>query len=160
MARTKIDRVLVAVDGSAESLEAARYASELVRGLNPKVTVLHVVPIPTIPVGAFPVSISTLGASAKVTIERAIWDGAQAILGKAMEPFHEAGVDVEGVTAANDDPAVEIVELARKGRYDLIVVARGGEGGAERAILGSTSEAVVTSSPCPVLVARRGARAR
>ncbi|MHB1161875.1 MAG: universal stress protein, partial [Chloroflexota bacterium] len=60
MAKTKIDRVLVAVDGSAESLEAARYASELVRGLNPKVTVLHVVPNPTIPVGAFPVSVSTL----------------------------------------------------------------------------------------------------
>ncbi|MGE5620818.1 MAG: universal stress protein [Sphingomonadaceae bacterium] len=159
MAKSRIDKVLVAVDGSAESLEAAKYAAELVRALNPKVAVMHVVPNPDIPVSASPVGTSTLGPDDEVAIERALWDGAQAILDRNMEPFRQAGVQVEGVMASGD-PAREIVDFARKGRYDLLVVGSRGEGAVERALLGSTSDAVVRESPCPVLVVRRGARAR
>ncbi len=150
----KIDKILVATDGSFESLEAARYTATLVEGLKPAISVIHVIPSPTIPAGSTPIR-----PEEEVTIEKTFWDGAQAILDRAMQPFREAGVPVEGVIASGD-AAPEIIDLARRERFDLIVVASRGKGGAERAILGSTSEAVVAGAPCPVLVVRRGTRAR
>jgi len=48
--------------------------------------------------------------------------------------------------------ATEIVEIAEQIAADLIVVARHAQSGFRHAIMGSTTEAVIRSAPCPVLV--------
>jgi len=47
------------------------------------------------------------------------------------------------------DPAKKIIETAKKGHFDTIVMRRHGLGGSEP-ILGSVSFKVVSKAPCPV----------
>jgi nucleotide-binding universal stress UspA family protein len=58
------------------------------------------------------------------------------------------------VTILHGDPAQRILGLARLHRPDMIVVGTRGRRGLKRALLGSTAEAVIRSSPVPVLAAR------
>lgn len=149
MDRYRLNRILVAADGSEESMDAARYAAELVRRLNVSATLLHVAPTPTISLEA-----ARSHSENIVEIEKTMWESAQVILDRCREPFDQAGVSVEGVIRRGE-AAEEILKLAQEEDYDLIVVASRGVGSAERTFLGSTSDTVVRSAPCPVLVVRR-----
>jgi len=48
--------------------------------------------------------------------------------------------------------APEICSVARKGKYELIIMGTHGRGGMDYAMLGSVAERVVQRAPCPVLV--------
>jgi nucleotide-binding universal stress UspA family protein len=48
--------------------------------------------------------------------------------------------------------STQIVDFARTGNYDLIVVGTHGRKGLQRALIGSVAEKVVRTAPCPVLV--------
>ncbi len=48
--------------------------------------------------------------------------------------------------------AAEIVDIAEQVEADVIVVARHAQSGLRHALMGSTTEAVIRSAPCPVLV--------
>jgi nucleotide-binding universal stress UspA family protein len=52
-------------------------------------------------------------------------------------------------------PAPVILHSARSWNADLILVGSNGRGALSRAILGSVSDEVVRTAPCPVLVAKR-----
>lgn len=54
----------------------------------------------------------------------------------------------------SDSPGREIAQLAADLEADLVVVGTQGRGGITRLLMGSTAHAVVTLSPCPVLVVR------
>lgn len=58
------------------------------------------------------------------------------------------------ITILHGDPARRILDLARLHRPDLIVVGTHGRKGLQRALLGSTAEALIRLSPVPVLAAR------
>jgi nucleotide-binding universal stress UspA family protein len=49
------------------------------------------------------------------------------------------------------EPAVEIVEFAASGRFDLVVIGTRGRTGLRHALLGSVAERVVRRAACPVL---------
>jgi nucleotide-binding universal stress UspA family protein len=51
-------------------------------------------------------------------------------------------------------PADEIVEEAREGNFDLIVMGSRGVGGISQLLLGSVSDRVADHAPCPVLIVR------
>jgi nucleotide-binding universal stress UspA family protein len=156
MAKVKLDRVLVATDGSPESVRAAEFAALLTRGTRAKITVVHVIPNPMIPLGTTIIDDTSLEPPDDVVVKKSLWEGAQAILDRAMRPFQELGARVEGLVEASDDPADALIHLAGREGFDLIVVASHGKGAVERAILGSVSEALVRNAPCPVLLVRRG----
>ncbi len=52
------------------------------------------------------------------------------------------------------DPIRTIVEVAGRGRFDLIVLGTHGRVGRLRALVGSVAEGVVRNSPCPVMTVR------
>ena len=62
------------------------------------------------------------------------------------------------ITILQGDPAARIVSLARQHRPDMIVVGTHGRKGLKRVLLGSVAEAIIRSSPVPVLAARGRAR--
>jgi nucleotide-binding universal stress UspA family protein len=62
-----------------------------------------------------------------------------------------AGVAIEKLQGV---PATEIVDLARRDAFDLIVMSTHGRSGFRHAILGSVTEKVVRTAPCPVLTVR------
>lgn len=50
------------------------------------------------------------------------------------------------------DPAEQIVARARDGEFDFIVMATRGNAGLKRMVLGSVTDEVVRTAPCPVVV--------
>jgi nucleotide-binding universal stress UspA family protein len=72
-----------------------------------------------------------------------------AVLGPEAEGF---GPRIGVTTAVRfGDPAPAIVEYARTQGIDLIVMGTHGRTGVSRALLGSVTERVMRSAPCPVL---------
>ncbi|MGA8571058.1 MAG: universal stress protein [Desulfobaccales bacterium] len=49
------------------------------------------------------------------------------------------------------DPATKILEFAKAGKIDLVIMGAHGRKGLERVFFGSVADEVVTSAPCPVL---------
>lgn len=53
-------------------------------------------------------------------------------------------------------PHAEIVRVAAEASADLIVMGTHGRGGVERFLLGSVTDRVMRTAPCPVLTVREG----
>lgn len=146
-----IRKILVPTDGSAQSLQAARYAAEIARCGNAQITLLN---------------------AAEVT-------GVTQFVTSAVEAepdlsghMHQTGLDIiektrrvilqEDVTAHSkviEGPAADVIlREASDGDYDLIVIGHCGVGaGAVKRLilgLGNVAERVVSNAPCPVMVIR------
>ncbi len=60
----------------------------------------------------------------------------------------------EGVHVTNDYPADAILDVAKKKKCDVIVMATHGEGGLRGMFIGSVTQRVLNQSKIPVLVLR------
>ncbi len=146
--------ILLAVDGSQVSLEAARKGIALARCLRANITVV-VVTVPwavyfarelavVVPDIVFPEAEYEAKRRAEVArLLSAIEAGAIA-----------AGIPVKGVHRCHASPSRAIVELAEHERCDLIVMAPHGEPGLGGFLVGSETMKVLTHSKTPVLVCR------
>ena len=77
---------------------------------------------------------------------------------KVVESLHTAlrhRVASVAVRIVDGRPTPGILQAATAWRADLILVGSSGRGALSRAILGSVSDEVVRTAPCPVLVAKR-----
>jgi len=137
-------RMLVGVDGSEYSLAAAQAAAKLAveRGIK-SVTLINVIPV----------AVSTLG----VTVTAAPPEDIQAweTFDKPKALLKAAGVEAK-LLLREGDPANEIVNVAKEGGYDLIVVGHRGLSPVKAFLLGSVSDRIVSHAPCSVLVVRTG----
>ena len=140
---------LVATDGSAQSLRAARRAGELLRSADQLTLLTVVTEVPGDDAGGFEGSVYTPGE-----MER-MWD---AELAEAREELERTAA---ALTTARVEKRIEVGDVARticrvaeELDVDVIVVGSHGRTGLERLFLGSVSEHVVRHAPCPVLVVR------
>lgn len=138
-------RVLVAVDGSDQSLHAARTAARLGRALGVPLTVLTVFHEPSAAVGEPQFSAALTHAL----------DEARRIVEAARQAILEAGGPEPETTWLGGDPAETILSTARTGGYDLVVLGTRGRGRFQAALLGSVSAAVAARAGRPVLVVGR-----
>jgi nucleotide-binding universal stress UspA family protein len=152
-----LTHVLVATDGSAQSLDAARFLRTLVppRSLS-RITVLAVVrSLASTPffaeaeaVGVFPFpgeALEELEESASAAAEQA----ARHVLEEIADLAHESQIMIRRGSASE-----EIVHAAEELRANLIVMGSRGWGAVRSVFLGSVSERVLHSAHCPVLVVR------
>jgi universal stress protein A len=79
---------------------------------------------------------------------------ARQTLNTYLQRVQEAGVEGE-IVIKHGVPWLEIVELAKTEKVDLIVIGTRGRTGLPQILLGSVAQRVVQLAPCPVLVARR-----
>lgn len=68
-----------------------------------------------------------------------------------LAPARAAGIDCDVMASDGNSPAARIVDCAAKLPADLIVLGTHGRGGFERLLLGSVTEKVVRTAPCPVI---------
>lgn len=133
-------RVLIATDGSVDSLEAARQFARLTHGHKHQVTILYVMPVLTIGRrDAYMLSEQEAEGLSALNAVKAIFDG--------------HGSDIETMIRQGT-PADAIIEIARDGGYELIVIGSKGKGGFREMLLGSVTKTILNSAPCSVLIGR------
>lgn len=145
-------RVLVAVDGSFPSMYAVQRLAERhwADAAAVRVRVLHVVPIPVVPVqDAF--GLGLVGVPPEPSPE--LRQHAEQLVHRAAEVLRGQGLRVEPVVRQGD-PRDTIVDEAQRWGADLVVLGTHGHTGLKRLLLGSVAAYVATHAPCSVEIAR------
>lgn len=140
----ELTRILCPVDLSVPSRRALDHAVAIARWYGASITVLRVIP-PIVPVVSYAGELHyTAPVIAGPDLER---------LRAATAEFaarEAGGPPMETIVVEGDIPG-EIVEQARSLPAGLVVMGTHGHRGFERLMLGSVTERVLRSAPCPVL---------
>ncbi len=138
--------ILVPTDLSEGAEEALDYACELARQLDAKVHLLHVIGIPALGVPELGVALTS------TVIDSLVRDDQDALDRLADRKRHLATFGE--VMLRTGDARDLINQTAKEIPADLIIMGTHGRRGVSRALLGSVTETVVRSAPCPVLTVR------
>ena len=142
----RIERLLVATDGSEASRGAVAAALELAKSCTVKLIAVAEV------LTNFECEISLPWVYEQA--EKKMRQRLEAVKGMA----EEAGVDCEIIVHKGEDPSEKIVDEAVRNKVDMIVMGTHGRTGIKRIIMGSVTGNVIGHAPCKVLVVPRGAR--
>lgn len=140
-------RILVGVDGSKESRNAAAFAADLAKSTGASLTIANAVDMP-IDALASPEMVARMEVWSEEERARASENVKEIATGLAR-----AGVQIEAMTPSGS-PAETLAGLAKSGDVDLVVVGHRGRGAVARLLLGSVADRLVQISPKPVLVVR------
>ena len=145
----KFSKILVAVDGSEQSMQAADYAIELAKKYNAQLTALTVshIPLSSYGFGSRPDTIKH--EREKEMLESQQWIRTIEEAGtrhniSLKTDFIDSQMSVEGT----------IVEYAESHDADLIVIGTTGRSGFKKLLLGSVASGVVNYATCPVMVVK------
>jgi nucleotide-binding universal stress UspA family protein len=151
----KFNKILICIDGSKESSDAADYGINLAKLSNSRMVVMHVLPqeiryayndidtikpnIPATPIKGI-IEISKQEVQLK-------W------FNKILERAKKSDVNIQtDIIVATKSVSSEIVDYADKFNVDLIIVGTRGRSGFKRMLLGSVASEVVKYAGCPVLI--------
>lgn len=141
--------ILLPVDGSELSEKAVLAAIDFARDGRCRITGMTVVePYP------WSALAEPMFLPDPVKWERDNKELAQRNVDKLAEAAKAAGVQCETLIAEGDDPADEIVRVARERGCDGIFMASHGRRGLDRLVLGSVTQKVLLKSTLPVVVFR------
>ena len=146
-----IRKILAPTDFSESAKEAIDFAVELAQKFDAQLTLLHTYQTP-----AYLLPEGSILAGSDLIVD---------IMNRAAEALAEAKRGLESKTPpvkidtllVEGLPFVQIVNAARDGRYDMIVMGTHGRTGIRHVLLGSVAERVVRRAPCPVLTVRQHA---
>ncbi|MDA8168861.1 MAG: universal stress protein [Nitrospiraceae bacterium] len=141
----RYDSILVSYDGSDFGKKALRRASELARADGAQLSVIYVIPRYEEMMDFFKTD----------AIKKSLRQEAEKIMSEARKIVSETCPGMELKTEVGEgQPDREIVESALELKNALIVMGSHGWRGVSKAIIGSTTERVILSAPCPVLVVK------
>ncbi|XP_074282516.1 universal stress protein PHOS32-like [Silene latifolia] len=159
---TQLRNVVVAVDGSNESMNALRWALDNVSVRSPlnggSFVVLHVQSPPSIAVGFNPGSIPFGGANVEVPAFKAAIEDHQrritdAILQEALKICAENNVIVK-TRVVIGNPKRKICEVVDELHADLLVMGSRSFGRFKRMLSGSVSKYCSHQASCPVIIVK------
>lgn len=157
----KFSKILVGIDGSQPSMDAAEYALAMAKKDNAELIAIYVLsaksgyehtPQPLLfGLPATPSSVNDIIQTSKEEAQR--W------LDKVKEQqLDDENIEVklktEVILASTSIVAAELVDYAQEENVDLIVVGTKGRSGFKRLLLGSTASGVVTYAHCPVMIVK------
>ncbi len=144
MLKNRFKKILVALDGSANSRRGMNEAISLARQSEGTITGVYVIP-------GFPTDL------APATIK----DYKEYLRGKAMKFMTDAktnagrhGIDFQDTIITSDDIVNSISNYAKSNKADIIIIGARGQSSPKSAYLGSVSNGVLQSSKVPVLVVK------
>ena len=142
-------KILIAVDGSALSLEAVRHTLQLIGdGLRAHVVLANV---------QEPASLYELVVSRDPALIAAASQAAgEDLMASARALLDAAGVPYETVVGIGD-PGHTLVDLIEGTECTMAVIGARGQGAISSALLGSVSQALAHASPVPVTIVRHAA---
>jgi nucleotide-binding universal stress UspA family protein len=141
-------QILVPTDFSPSAWTALQDAAAIADAYGAWLDILYVWDIPTF---AVPGEMSGYG------LPNSIVDAISAQAHRRMENFlgeaRSKGIPIRNAQVLPGNAPRVIIEAAKSGDYDLIVLGSRHLTGLKRAVLGSVAERVVRHAPCPVLLA-------
>jgi len=144
-------KILVAFDGSEQSDKALDFALDLASKYSAQIALINVIPFSpisdssvVIPHG---IDYATLYKERRSVGEKMLAEA----LNKAKNFQKTLQVTKELIEGR---PAEKIVEIAKEGMFDLIVIGSRALGGIKEYFLGSVSNRVADKAPCPVLIVK------
>lgn len=136
--KLSVSKILVAIDGSENSIKAADYSLFLANKFNASVLALYVVPQNA--------GDHSERQSKTETIQRTFDN-----IKRTATQFH---IELKSDTVLSESSVVtEIVKYAKKEQADLLIIGIRGES-EFRFMLGSVASGVVSNADCPVLVVK------
>ena len=148
-----IKKILVAIDGSKQSDKALDFALDLARNYSAEIVLINVLS-PSLMSYVYNSRMFVPDVDYSNYLNQ-ISNGHEKLLSKALDKaknFQETlKVSKELVEGR---PAEKIVETAKKGMFDLIVVGSRGLSGFKEIFLGSVSNRVADKAHCPVLIVK------
>ncbi len=142
----KFSKILVAIDGSKNSMSAAEYAVSIAQRNKAELVALHVLHVPN----------TELYLTSGKKYEEFV-DKNQRELDKSFEIISKKAKENQvkfrtEIIKVLPNIAAGIVTYADKRKFDLIIIGTRGRSGFKKLVLGSVASEVVTYSSCPVLV--------
>src|SRR5215475_3558352 len=146
---TRPRHILLPVDGSEHSLEAARKLGRLIDAEDAEISLLHVQKPE-----AFAVGKAWIDPDARQRREILRRREAELVFEITNTPLAQQRLNVRQQLAVEGDPADEILRFADEIGADLIVMGSHGRTGVTRILMGSVSRKVLDQAKCPVLIVR------
>jgi len=148
--KIEIKNILVPIDGSNYSLNAAEYAIRIAKNEKAQLFCIHIV-TPRIPYG-YATPASTENRNHDEAIKRKVESWFDDVRNMAKdEDIHdiktEIFIDVKSIIQS-------IVDYASRKDIDLIVIGTKGRSGLKKFLMGSVANGIVEHAHCPVLVVR------
>lgn len=157
----KFSKILVAIDGSEPSMDAADYAILMARIYNSSLTALHVIPEKIMYEyqdkidSDVPFDASDNTDSLRRIVEMPRQEIEENSFRKIKEKCKENNVKVNTEVISNAKSIVaQVVDYAESNNADLIVVGTRGRTGFKKLLLGSVASGLVTYAHCPVMVVK------
>ena len=146
--KTIFSKILVAIDGSDASMDAADYAISISKQHNAELLyALHVI---------HPADADLFGSTGEMTTAAYyiidINKEAQKYLDKVKLKANEKNIQVKTEIIASTNIAGGIVDYAEDKDVDLIIIGTRGKSGFKKILLGSVASKVVNYAHCPVMV--------
>jgi len=137
-----IKNILVALDGSKNSIRALSSAIQFAKQTDASITGIFVIQL-------FPTEIGLI----RTTVRKALNKHYKRFMPIAKTMCTKKGVEFLDVIE-NGEEGKTIVSFAHKNNFDLIVIGSRGMGTLGKLFLGSTSNYVVNSSKIPVMIVK------
>jgi nucleotide-binding universal stress UspA family protein len=142
---TRINEILVPVDGSENAIRAARFGMQLAGALGARVRLFYVFPAASVELvgmaGMSRADIEHLGHGSGERVFEAVRKGLEGELIDRLEQQVVLG-----------DPAEEIITYTEQASSLLVVIGRRGLSRIQTLLLGSVSDKVIRHARCPVTV--------
>ena len=137
-------KILVGVDGSEASVEAAKYATRIATVYDSELIALYVILS----------DITIFGPETPPHVNMLKQQG-QEVLDKLKEiSINDRKVGIRSELIGSPSAVGGIVGFAEKEKVDLIVIGTRGRSGFKKLLLGSVASGVVNYAHCPVLIVK------
>jgi nucleotide-binding universal stress UspA family protein len=145
-------KILVAIDGSRQSMDAGYYAIDMSNKFNAELYVKDPAYVEMFSFGIYDVETPFQRKSSLEHISQKAKEWFDEIKAKA----NEKNIQLSKTELIGTSTSVEagIVDYAEKNDIDLIVLGTKGYSGIKKLLLGSVASAVLTYAHCPVMVIR------
>ncbi|HXP49023.1 MAG TPA: universal stress protein [Bacteroidia bacterium] len=137
-------KILVAIDSSDASMDAADYAAAISQRYNVELYALHVIHA----------DVDLYGPHETSEFTRNMRNEGEKYLDKVKVKANEIDIHIKTEIISSKDTSGGILDFAEENNIDLIVIGTRGRSGFKRLLLGSVASHVVTYAHCPVLVVK------
>ncbi|MDC8438410.1 MAG: universal stress protein [Candidatus Nitrosotenuis sp.] len=138
----KIQRILVPLDGSENSVRGLKCAMNIAQPIGATITGLYVIHVPA----RTAIRITPQQRKKEISF-------AESIIGNALKMAERSQTNFKPRTETGN-PAETITRIAKTGNYDLIVIGSRGRGIGKEMFLGSVSNHVLHKAGMPVVVVK------